>query len=695
MAGKKVFHPILILSIFILLFATIIKTYSEKPTGKTTRGYRLVVDVKNIKYDTLRDKIENSLTETNIEKLFNSRYQYIRDILPSLIHQETLLCLVEISSNNNSTVTARISLQYSNIRESKKVTLNINSYRGLLPAVTGEIAYLIFKAAQRILNFRLNTRELPPVLESYIESKELNRLLDTLLTINISRDLSVAEAHHPPDNSLQIYSLGVYSNHTAKESSSKLTILTNGGFITIDGDFNLALDSIKNLKIHSKIKTEPFDTVFTNRIGETYLFSSFTNKILKLPDLYTPIQQQDNTLLKVERNNSDIVIPLQGGGIAVIEQSPKNRIVIYTTGLVKTRRNPTTLEKLKALKIYSQFISAAYSNTGYLKSQSLLTPIFYIYDAAEKRIRIINYSGIEIDSIKLFYPTEEISLPDNLVVLSDRSILLSGSGKILKFDKTGLPLWELRDYTIKYKTAFPPYTRFVISEEDETIYIIDNQNNRILKYSYNQEKIAKQSLTHPRRIRYKTETEEIKKNKIASLMEKLGDKLTEELAYENAIRYYTLAADIYKKLRFNNPLKYSYSKAVERTITKRNRLKESLLFMNRLKIKLKNNIIRLSQRENKINIRFSLTNVSEELIRDIKLTINIPGVSRAKSSMMINKLSPGKTITENLNIGIQSYLSLLSQPKSYPLYIAIDYTTEEEQTEKLFDFNLNFLPEGL
>ncbi len=106
---------------------------------------------------------------------------------------------------------------------------------------------------------------------------------------------------------------------------------------------------------------------------------------------------------------------------------------------------------------------------------------FWIWDAAERRVRVISPEGREVSAVKPLFDGSIMQLPQQLVVQRDGSFLLGGSGEVWKFDSRGIPLWRLRQTGGKPAESLP--ASFVLAPMgDGSFALLDMQSRRLLQF---------------------------------------------------------------------------------------------------------------------------------------------------------------------------------------------------------------------
>ncbi len=108
----------------------------------------------------------------------------------------------------------------------------------------------------------------------------------------------------------------------------------------------------------------------------------------------------------------------------------------------------------------------------------------WIYDLAEKRIRIHSPEGEIIDSIVPVINTETGSSPVDFSVYDDgRFIVLYSTGTLAEFTREGIPIWRAEGYeTPLGPESFPVAGKVTADSASGTIMIADTMGQRLIKF---------------------------------------------------------------------------------------------------------------------------------------------------------------------------------------------------------------------
>jgi hypothetical protein len=107
----------------------------------------------------------------------------------------------------------------------------------------------------------------------------------------------------------------------------------------------------------------------------------------------------------------------------------------------------------------------------------------WIYDAAERRIRVVGLSGAEVFSIRPLVSPSAMPLPQSLCVLPDGSFLLGGSGQLWCFLSTGVPLWKLDRIPGIPREPLPAGFDLAADPVDGSFYLLDAPSRRVLQFA--------------------------------------------------------------------------------------------------------------------------------------------------------------------------------------------------------------------
>jgi hypothetical protein len=101
----------------------------------------------------------------------------------------------------------------------------------------------------------------------------------------------------------------------------------------------------------------------------------------------------------------------------------------------------------------------------------------WLYDAVDRRIRILDESGREIHAIRPQVDRAAFALPQGLAVYPDGSFLLAGAGEIWKLDPAGLPVWRLT--RLSGGRALPPSLRIALHGARGSFSLLDPESGEI------------------------------------------------------------------------------------------------------------------------------------------------------------------------------------------------------------------------
>lgn len=106
----------------------------------------------------------------------------------------------------------------------------------------------------------------------------------------------------------------------------------------------------------------------------------------------------------------------------------------------------------------------------------------WIFDPVEQRIKIYTDKGNFIDSISPVGLKGKTLSPQSMAIYPDGSILLYSNGTLYKFNKTGIPLWEMDGYQFRGFESFPTTPLNIAIDADRGyIYLADYSGSRVLK----------------------------------------------------------------------------------------------------------------------------------------------------------------------------------------------------------------------
>jgi hypothetical protein len=106
----------------------------------------------------------------------------------------------------------------------------------------------------------------------------------------------------------------------------------------------------------------------------------------------------------------------------------------------------------------------------------------WVYDLAERRLRIFSVLGREIMSVTPLLAPGELQFPQTCAVRSDGSFLLGGAGTVFCFEANGLPRWKVDSLPARVREALPASFRVALTPEENGFYLLDLPGNRLLHF---------------------------------------------------------------------------------------------------------------------------------------------------------------------------------------------------------------------
>jgi hypothetical protein len=107
----------------------------------------------------------------------------------------------------------------------------------------------------------------------------------------------------------------------------------------------------------------------------------------------------------------------------------------------------------------------------------------WVWDAGERRIRILTQEGREVYSIRPMFPASTMQLPQQLDVYDDGSFLLGGSGEVWKFANTGVPHWRLTRIPGRPSELLPAGFSLAANGTDGSFTLLDEPSRRLLSFT--------------------------------------------------------------------------------------------------------------------------------------------------------------------------------------------------------------------
>ena len=107
----------------------------------------------------------------------------------------------------------------------------------------------------------------------------------------------------------------------------------------------------------------------------------------------------------------------------------------------------------------------------------------WVWDAGERRIRILTAKGREVYSIRPLFRASTMQLPQQLDVCDDGSFLLGGSGEIWKFENTGIPVWRLSRIPGRPGEQLPSSFSLAGNGDGGSFTLLDAPSRRLLAFA--------------------------------------------------------------------------------------------------------------------------------------------------------------------------------------------------------------------
>lgn len=244
------------------------------------------------------------------------------------------------------------------------------------------------------------------------------------------------------------------------ESEGQITVCFPHRYLTLDPLFRITADTIRDLNAQAGGR-EPLQLsgIAAGHSDELLLLSEREGSIVRV-----------NPLLGTRQQAAAPGLPGIGGRmldpdtLAVLSNTDgAARIVLY--GASPSRR--------RTLTVLASYISALSTDPeGNL----------WVWDAGERRIRILTAAGREVFSIRPMIGASTMQLPQQLEVFQDGSFLLGGSAEIWKFDSTGIPFWKLTRVPGRPGEQLPPSFALVAHRADWSFTLLDAPSRRLMTF---------------------------------------------------------------------------------------------------------------------------------------------------------------------------------------------------------------------
>ena len=341
----------------------------------------------------------------------------------------------------------------------------------------------------------------------------------------------------------------------------------------------------------------------------------------------------------------------------------------------------------------------------------------WVWDAGERRIRILTAAGREVYSIRPLFRASTMQLPQQLDVCDDGSFLLGGSGEIWKFENSGLPVWRLSRIPGRPGEQLPSSFSLAGNGDGGSFTLLDAPSRRLLVFAAGPAADGPLASLLSRLDRRNTaELEEAAAlargeglslmawhfgdllarrggpeidralARIAILKEKsqlyaeLADSLVRDLQYDRAENAFLQAGESARELAAEAPDDPA-ARLVESVISRRQEVRAALSRRSDVHIiSTAARVERSTACTRTLVVTLRVQNEGREVLRNVAVHLSMPSVSPAPSLAIIDLLSSQGQRDLEVRLGLlDAFPSASSDTEGLPAGVLITYQKGVEQ----------------
>lgn len=481
------------------------------------------------------------------------------------------------------------------------------------------------------------------------------------------------------------------------ESDGQVTICFPHRFLTLGHLFRITEDTIRDINGQAS-GPEPLQLsgIAAGHGGELLLLSESEGGIVRVnPRLGTrqPVAAPGLPALGARMLDADAV--------AVLSNTDGSaRIMVY--GL-----SPSGRRQLPVLASYASAL--ALDGEGNL----------WVWDAGERRIRILTSAGKEVFSIRPLINASIMQLPQQLEVFENGSFLLGGSAEVWKFDNTGIPVWRLTRVPGRPGEQLPASFALVAHGADGAFTLLDSQSRRLMTFGANPEAGSSDSLSSllarldGRRLADLEEAGGLARDGGFSLMAwqfgdllarrggiesgraeagrtilreksalyvELADSLARELLYERADGAYLRAAEAARALTAAAPDDDSAARLLENIVSRRQEVRAGLSRQSDVRIvSAAAGVAREGSCARSLTVMLRVRNSGPSNLTRVRVHICLPSIAAAQALAAIDTFFPGDERDVEVRLHLEGPLSSSAlEPRGVPAALLVTYERGEE-----------------
>jgi hypothetical protein len=319
---------------------------------------------------------------------------------------------------------------------------------------------------------------------------------------------------------------------------------------------------------------------------------------------------------------------------------------------------------------------------------------FWVWDAEERRIRIVSPAGQEISAIRPLFDPTIMQLPQQLVAQKDGGFLLGGSAEVWKFDAAGIPVWRLRQSGGRPPESLPPSFLLAAVGDSKDFALLDMPSRRLLEFTESGAeddissipallaRLDARSASDLLKITRRAEDEDLplmalqfaddlvtgggpagaRESALASLRWEisllcgsLGDSLRQELLFDRAERAFQKAADSARACVASSPENPDAGRALRLAEARRSAVHEALV--PRTDVELTDTgipeLLSLTGLPDTLRVSLQLRNTGSAPMSDITVSLSIPGAVSIPGAAHLSFLAPGASRTVQARLPVE------------------------------------------
>jgi hypothetical protein len=325
---------------------------------------------------------------------------------------------------------------------------------------------------------------------------------------------------------------------------------------------------------------------------------------------------------------------------------------------------------------WSLSLGASYASAFATDSEGNL----WLWDAAERRVRILASDGLETYSIKPLFKASFMPLPQQLQVFDDGSFLLGGSGEVWKFASTGVPLWRLTRMPGRPGEKLPSSFVLAANRSDGSFVLLDAPSRRLLSFAAPAVSTAEADLasllsrmdnrkpedmaraaglassaglslvawqfadllagrTGEQGARAEARIELLRQK--AGLYVQLADSYMRDLLYDRADAAYLRAGEWLRELGAESPGDAEGARLLEVVVSRRQEIRDALATVSDVTVVPAEAVVGGECAE-ALSVKLHLRNVGAESLSTVRVHLSIPGLAAAPSLVAVDSLAPGE-----------------------------------------------------